>query len=128
MIEAPAQADWPIQALQRLLAYQVLLIHGRLGDYSPLDYGHRLPAGGTVNGSTSSELTFLAIAKATHYPSSATLKSGKFDFLHVVGITEEERDFAKATSTEELIARLHSNNAFPITDPDRPGLSLPVDC
>jgi hypothetical protein len=124
VMEAPAQADWPIRALQRLLAYQVLLAHGCLGDYTPLDYGHRVPAGGTVDGSASSKLTFWAIAKADHYPSTATLPSGKFDFLHAVGITEQERDFAKATSTEELLGNLSSNNAFPITDPARPGLSL----
>lgn len=127
VIEAPSQADWPIRALQRLLAYQVLLTHGRFGDYSPLDYGHRLPAGGAIDGSTDSKLTFLAIAKPTHYPSSASLQSGKFDFLHVVGITEQERDFAKATSTEELIDKLIANSAFPITDPGRPGMSLPTD-
>ena len=127
VIEAPVQADWPIRVLQRVLAYQVLLAHGRLGDYSPLDYGHRLPAGGPVDGSTSSELTCLAIAKPTHYPSSAQLPSGKFDFLHVVGITEQERDFAKATSTGELIAQLMSNRAFPVTDPARPGTSLSTD-
>ncbi len=122
VLEAHVQADWPILTLQRLLAYQVLLSHGRLGDYAPLDYGHRIPAGGTVDGTSSSQLTFLAIAKATHYPHSVTLQSGKFDFLHVTGITEQERDFAKATSTEDLIARLASESAFPLTDPDRLGL------
>ena len=127
VLEAPGQADWPICTLQRLLAYQVLLTHGRLGDYPPLDYGHRLPAGGTIDGSASSHLTFLAIAKATHYPSSATLQSGKFDFLHAVGITEQERDFAKATSTEELIAKLNANSAFPMTDPDRLGVCLQTE-
>jgi hypothetical protein len=127
VIETPSQADWPIRVLQRLLAYQVLLTHGRFGDYSPLDYGHRLPVGGTVDGSTGSKLTVLAIAKPTHYPSSVQLPSGKFDFLHVVGITEQERDFAKATSTAELIAKLSANEAYPITDPARPGISLPTD-
>ena len=85
VLEAPAQADWPVQALRRLLAYQVLLAHGRFDGYSPIDYGHRLPAGGAIDGSAHSPLTFMAIAKAVHYPSSATLESGKFDFLHVVG-------------------------------------------
>ena len=127
VIEAPSQANWPIRALQRLLAYQVLLTHRRLGNYAPLDYGHRLPAGGAVDGSRDSKLTFLAIAKPTHYPSSASLQSGKFDFLHVVGITEQERDFAKATSTEELIAKLSANSAFPITDPGRLGMSVSID-
>lgn len=124
VIEVPEQADWPIYVLRRLLAYHLLVVHGRLGDYAPVTYGHRVPAGGALDWSLDSKLTFLAIAKPNQYDASGQLASGLFDFLHVVGITEEERDYAKATSTEELIAKLTEHGAYPVTKPKR--VSVPL--
>lgn len=122
VIEAPGKADWPIYVLRRLLAYQLLVTHGHFGDFEPVGYGFRVPAGGRIDGSDDSQLTFLAIAKPSHYESTIQLDSGFFDFLHVVGITEGERDEAKATSTEELIARLTMHGAYLVTDPKRAGV------
>jgi hypothetical protein len=124
VIEAKEQAEWPIWALNRLLAYHVLVCHGRYGDVSALDYGHRVPAGGAVDGGSDSALRFFALAKPSHYPAYGQLDSGKFDFLHAIGITEGERDFAKATSTAELVAALVLQGAFPVTQPGRAQISL----
>lgn len=119
VIEVADKADWPIYVLHRLLAYQLLVTHGHFGDYEPVSYGFRVPAGGSIDRSGDSPLTFLAVAKPSHYESTVQLDSGIFDFLHVVGITEQERDYAKSTSTEELIARLTIHGAYPVTDPKR---------
>lgn len=124
VIESPEQDDWPIRVLQRLLAYHVLVCHGRFGEVSGLDYGHRVPTGGSIDGAEGSNIRFLAIAKPTHYPSWAQLTSGKFDFLHAVGITEGERDYAKATSTDTLIAALGAHGAYPVTQPRRAQIPL----
>lgn len=124
VIEAPEQSEWPIRALQRLLAYEVLLCHGRYEGFSSLDYGHRVPAGGAIDGSNNSIIRFLAIAKPKHYPATAQLDSGKFDFLHVIGVTEGERDFAKSTSTDVLIEKLAAQGAYPITQPKRSQVAL----
>ncbi|WP_167595121.1 suppressor of fused domain protein [Collimonas pratensis] len=124
VMEVYEQADWPIQVLRRLLAYHVLVCHGRFGDMAPLDYGHRVPAGGAIDGSDDSKLRFLAIAKPNHYDASAQLDSGRFDFLHVVGISESERDFAKSTSTEALITALHLHKAYPVTASKRAPIPL----
>ena len=124
VIETQGPADWAIQTLQRLLAYQVLLCHGRFGDAAPLGYGHRVPAGGPINGNPDSPIRFLAIAKPEHYEPLAQLPSGRFDLLHVVGITEDERDFAKATSTANLIEALKAQGAYPVTNPDRGEIDL----
>ena len=124
VFEVPEQADWAVHVLRRLLAYHLLLAHGRYGDSAPLDYGHRVPAGGAIDWSTDSELTFLAIAKPTHYPATEQLASGLFDFLHVVGITEAERDYAKATSTEDLISKLEAHGAYPVTASKRAPVPL----
>lgn len=124
VIEASEQDEWPIRALQRLLAYHVLVCHGRYGEVSALDYGHRVPAGGAVDGGKDSVLRFFALAKPSHYPACCQLASGKFDFLHAVGITEGERDFAKTTSTADLVAALVLHGAFPVTQPMRAPISL----
>jgi hypothetical protein len=124
VIEVPTQVDWPIHALRRLLAYHLLVSHGHFGDSEPLNYGHRVPAGGAIDSSVDSKLTVLAITKPSHYESTVQLDSGIFDFLHVVGITEQERDYAKATSTDELIAKLKMHGAYPVTDSRRVGVFL----
>lgn len=118
VIEVPVQADWAVVVLQRLLAYHVLASHGRFGKSPVPDYGHRIPAGGPIDGQDSI-LRFLAICQPSHYPATAQLASGKFDFLHVVGITESERDFAKASSTAELVTILTAQGAAPVTDANR---------
>src|SRR6266545_7693859 len=59
VLETPETADWPIVVLQRLLAFNILLVHGRFGESSPLDYWHRVPLGGSIVGN--SALTHLLI-------------------------------------------------------------------
>lgn len=124
VIEVPGQADWPINALRRLLGYHLLVSHGHFGDLEPLNYGHRVPAGGAVDGSADSKLTYLAIARPSHYEASVQLASGLLDFLHVTGITEQERDYAEANSTDDLIAKLEMQGAYPVTDSKRAGVRL----
>jgi len=77
-----------------------------------------VPAGGPIDGGKSG-LRHFVISHPTHYPVRAQLSSGGFDFLHVVGISEAERDFAQAKGTQALIAALQARNAFPVTDPQR---------
>jgi hypothetical protein len=117
VLETPGSADWPIVVLQRLLAFNILLVHGKYGDSKPLDYWHRLPLGGSITGN--SVLHHLLVAPPTSYPSQCSLISGKVDLLHVVGITEKERDYAKANGSEALLKLLKERGAFPVTDPDR---------
>lgn len=119
VLETTAQADWAISALQRLLAYNLLLVHGRLGEPRALDYGARVPLGGPINGDPSSPLRFVAIAQPDHYPASFALDSGMVEFLHLVGISERERDFAKSTSTASLLEALAAHGAYPHTDAAR---------
>lgn len=117
VFETRQSADWPIVVLQRLLAFNILLIHGRYGESKPLDYWHRVPLGGSITGT--SAIRHLLIAPPIDYPSQFSLASGKVDLLHVVGITEQERDYAKAHGSEALLQLLKERDAFPATDPDR---------
>ncbi|WP_035058459.1 suppressor of fused domain protein [Andreprevotia chitinilytica] len=119
VMETSEKSPWAISILRRLLAFHVLICHDRFGDAPPLDYGHRIPLGRPIDGSESSELRHVVLAEPTHYPATAQLDSGKFDFLHAVGVTEAERDYAKAHSTEALIDILAAKGGFPVTDPHR---------
>jgi hypothetical protein len=117
VLETTGSADWPIVVLQRLLAFNILLVHGRYGDSKPLDYWHRVPLGGSIT--RDSVLHHVLIVPPISYPSQCSLISGKVDLLHVVGITEQERDYAKANGSEALLKILKERDAFPVTDPDR---------
>lgn len=117
VVEAPAQAEWPIRLLRKVLAYHLLLCMDRL-DGTPLDYGHRVPTG-PIDGEPSTRVKIVAVAEPEHYPAQQQLASGKFDFLHLVGITEAERDWARSHSTAELVELLAKAGAFPVTQPTR---------
>lgn len=116
VMETLVAADWPIVVLQRLLAFNILLVHGRFGEPNPLDYWHRVPVGSIVD---ESELKHLVIAPPINYEAQVVLASGKVDLLHVVGITEQERDYAKEHGSDELVSRLKAADAFPVTNPNR---------
>jgi hypothetical protein len=117
VLETLGSADWPIVVLQRLLAFNILLAHGRYGDSKPLDYWHRVPLGGSIT--RDSLLRHLLIAPPDGYPAQFSLASGRVDLLHVVGVTEKERDYGKAHGSEALLNLLKEHDAFPVTDPDR---------
>jgi hypothetical protein len=119
VLESPSQGQWAIDVLARLLAYNILLAHGRFGEVDPLDYGARIPLGGPINGASTSALRFVAIGRADHYAASFSLASGAVYLLQVVGISESERDYAKVNGTTALIGLLRGAGAFPITDPMR---------
>jgi hypothetical protein len=120
VIESPTKAVWPIVILQRLLAFNILLAHGRYGENSaPLDYGDRVPLRGSISLDQPSTLEHVVIGKPMHFPPSFHLGSGQVDLLQVVGITEAERDFAKSSGSEKLIEKLTSVGYYPVTDPTR---------
>lgn len=119
VLETPEQSDWAIQALRKLLAYDVLLAHGRFGEADALNVGSRIPLGGSIDGDDQSQLRFLVAIRPKHYEARFVLASGKADFLHLVGITESERDYAREHGTEALVEKLAAAGSSSITDPAR---------
>ena len=123
VMETRQQSEWAINCLSRLLAYNILLAHGRFGDAQPLDFGARIPLGGPINGDAASQVRFAVIVEPSNFAPSFRLPSGRVDLLEVVGITEAERDYAKAEGTAALVARLKTHAHFPLTDPSRAGVA-----
>ena len=119
VLQAPAQSDWAVGSLLRLLAYNILLAHGRFGDVEPLDHGARVPLGGPINGDPGSCIQFVVVAEPRNFPPSFQLDSGRVDLLQLVGISVAERDLAKTEGHAALIARLSERGVFPLTDPSR---------
>ena len=122
VLETNAQGDWPVAIVQRLLAYNILLCHGRYGDSPPLDYGHRIPLKAPVTGSGESVLRNVVIGVPRHYSSTFRLDSGRVDLLHLVGATDQEISYAKQHGSDKLVERLSAAGYFPVTDPARQGL------
>lgn len=42
-METDNEKMWTVDILQTLMAYNLLLAAGKMGEYPPLDYGHRVP-------------------------------------------------------------------------------------
>ena len=119
VLETLEQSDWAINALRKILAYDVLLANGRFGDPDALDVGSRIPLGGPINGDETSQVRFLVAVRPTHYEPRFVLASGKADFLHLVGITESERDYAREHDTDALVEKLAAVGSSSVTNPAR---------
>lgn len=119
VLETLEQSDWAITTLRKILAYDVLLANGRFGEPDALDIGSRIPLGGPINGDEASHIRFLVAIRPQHYNGRFVVASGKVDFLHLVGITESERDYAREHDTDALTHRLEQAGIYAVTTPDR---------
>jgi hypothetical protein len=120
VFETTAPGNWAIILVQRILAFNILLSHGRYGkDSEPLDYWHRIPYRGPIRLDRSSTLQNLFIAPPAHFPVSFQLASGRVNLLQLVGITDSERDYAKQHGSDKLVDLLIEHEACPVTDPAR---------
>lgn len=100
LMETDEEADWAIEVLLMLMAYNLLLAAGNMGDFPPLDYGHRVPL------ALSESIKTMMLTKPINYPDGFSIKSGRVDLIQVVGITPEELEAAKAASSEELKTKI----------------------
>ena len=100
LMETENDETWAIEILQTLMAYNLLLVTGHMGDFPPLDYGHRVPL------ALSESIKTMVFTHPINFPSNILIKSGKIDLLQVVGITPSELEAAKKSSSEEIIGKL----------------------
>lgn len=100
LMETENEESWAIDVLQTLMAYNLLLVSGKMGDFPPLDYGHRVPL------ALSENIKAMLFAEPVNYPANFSIKSGKVDLLQVVGITSSELEAAKQSSSEEIKLKL----------------------
>lgn len=113
LMETESEETWAVEVLQTLMAYNLLLATGQMGDFPPLDYGHRVPL------ALSESIKTMLFAQPVNFPSSFSIKSGRVDFLQVVGITPSELEAAKKTSSEDIWERLISKTGGLLTSKER---------
>lgn len=118
--------DWAAMRLQSVLAMDMLLSSGQLGDGDPLAFYDRLPGQFAVNGSDRSLLSVLMLCPPdpdAGLPEGFDLPSGKAMFVAVTAITEAERAYADQFGHEPLVDKLRGVGAWPLIQPDRPSVA-----
>jgi len=123
VFESTLQGDWAIRRIWQLMAYQILLCHGRYPGRAPLGNFDRLPLRSPL-GPSPSEIQLLMLAPAEDTIGTQQLESGSFQFVRVVGISEVEAAHAREQGGGALLERLAASGAFPVTDPERSSLQL----
>jgi Suppressor of fused protein (SUFU) len=115
---APACADWAVQLLHNLMAWQLLVGAGAMPG-QPLDRGQRVPLGGPLTGSAGCALTWLLVEPGDEISAPFELASGKVELLLLVGATETEVEFARGRGQPALVELLRERAGWPLTDPAR---------
>ncbi len=107
------EESWAIEGLQTLMAYNLLLAAGQMGDFPPLDYGHRVPL------ALSESIKAMMFVHPVNFTDHFSIKSGRVDLLQAVGITPSELEAAKETSSEAIKQKLVSNTGGLVTSKER---------
>lgn len=113
IMETEQEAPWAIRVLHTLMAYNLLLATGKMGDYPTFSAGHRVKFG------LSSKISAMLFATPVHFPQGFELPSGHVDLVQVVGITGEELQFAQQDANNTLAQRLLEATGGLVTQPER---------
>lgn len=113
LMETENEENWAIEILQTLMAYNLLLTAGKIGDFPPLDYGHRVPF------ALSKYIKAVMFAHPVNFTDHFFIKSGRVDLMQAVGITPSELEAAKQTSSEEIKNKLVRNTGGLVTSKER---------
>ena len=116
------QGDWAISFLQKMLAFDMLLVTGHFGDRPSLGEGDRIPLHSPINGNENSVIRNAIASVPEGLPRGFALPSGKVSFFTFTGVSDAEIDFAKQTDTAELVQHLTTAGYYPATDPGRPSI------
>ena len=113
VLETEQASTWAINVLHTLMAYNLMLASGQMGEPALLDYGDRIPF------ALSDDIAAMVIAPPFQLPENIEIKSGRVDFLQIVGVTEAELTHAQETSSEALIELLIEETGGLITAKQR---------
>jgi hypothetical protein len=114
-----AQAQWAIQLVQHIAAYEVLLAHGRFPGRDAILIGDRIPVQIRDKTDRLSAIRRVLVVEPEFIPMRHRLASGELCFLQLVGITEAEAELARKDGYTALCDKLRQAKALHITDPWR---------
>jgi hypothetical protein len=101
---------WSLRLLERLVDY--VFTSGRA-----FAEDHRMDPGGPITGKDTTRLRAIAFAADPELPPIDS-PHGSARFLTVVGITADELDRMKATTTAEVLSELATRSPMLVTDPN----------
>ena len=119
VIETFERSSWAIQILHKIMAYNLILFTGEKGLSSSLQYNLLIPINYPFTDNKKAQVKHLITTKPDHYPDSFSLISGSVKFLHLVGVTHKEVEYAKQKSMKMIIDHLKKKQIYPFTDPYR---------
>lgn len=118
LIELRQKADWPIQRLHHIMAFQIGLCFGRFGNLEPLTAGARVSMGGSVD-FEEGPLNHLIMFGPRSFPKEIRQDSGIAELIQVYPISQGESDFAKRHGNDSLMEWLNENTEFPVAETNR---------
>jgi hypothetical protein len=118
-LHASEQGDWAIQALQTLLAFDIVLAAGRFSGREPMSIHDRVPLPGPINGDVLCQITNVILTQTFDGPNEFTLPSGRVELLNIVGFTDAELEFAQEHGSPEMLQKLNAAGFYQLTDPKR---------
>jgi hypothetical protein len=118
ILQCPSQSRWALLLLRKMVAFQILLASGKFPGKGLLSRWDRIPLRSAIDGE-SSKLTSVLLAPSPQFTGVQQIPSGQFQFHQFVGITEDEAEYARGTTSEELLRLLTAHDAAPVTDPAR---------
>jgi len=119
MVETPAAADWAVPLLHNLMAYELLVAVGTYDNAELLEYGNRVPLGGSITPTFDSAISWLLVEPPQRVPPSFEIASGRVDLYQLVGVTEAEVEFARQNDQDALVELLQQEGVYPATDAAR---------
>ncbi len=125
VLRTPERANWAVDVLHRLTAYQIGVYFERLKG-KLFSYHDWMPLNGPVNSSmTDSPVRGMLITRPQDFPARFELRSGQVDLLQISGITGPELAYGLHLSFPRLERLLYQQGAAPTTDPNRTTIDLP---
>ena len=118
VFETTNQGDWAIVRLQHLMAFQILLEHGRYPGREPITPYDRVPLRAPITPEPS-DLRWLILAPPVTFESRFTLATGWVELFEAFGATDDEAAYARQHGGDKLVEILSGVGGFPITDPER---------
>jgi len=113
IMETEKEETWAVEVLQMLMAYNLLLAAGQMGDFPLLGDGDRVPL------ALSDAIRTMMFTQPVSFTHCFSIKSGRVDLLQVVGITPAELQVAKQTSSDEIRTQLISKLGRLVTSKER---------
>lgn len=124
ILETKERADWAVDKLGRLMAFNLLIAAGHYQDQSDLTVGSFVRLGVPVNGEDDCNLSCFIALEPSDHQAEFQLVTGKVEFLQMVAATEAEIDFAETMGFQALSDKLDSSPDRFTSNPDRQSVVL----